>query len=188
MKIAILGGRFDPPHIGHFQIARQILESRPDIDKLLFIPAFKHAWKPIVASPKDRIAMLNTSLPSRSEVSDTEIKSKKISYTINTLKALKKKTKADLYWVVGSDILPEFHRWKDFDKLTKLATFLVFPRLGYPLPEKLPAGFEKIEAPNLKISDFSSTAIRNAVKKKESVKGLVPPGVEKYIMEKNLYE
>lgn len=187
MKIAILGGRFDPPHIGHFQLSRQVLESRRDIDKLIFVPAYKHPWREIIASPEDRIAMLKTSLPDRTEVWDIEIKHK-TERTIDSLMLLKEKLLADLYWIVGSDILPEFHRWKDFDKLTKLATFLVFPRLGYPMPDKLPAGFEKIEAPRLKISDFSSTAIRDAIKKKEPISGLVTPGVEKYIMENNLYE
>ena len=187
MKIAILGGRFDPPHMGHCQIAQQVLEARPDIDRLIFIPAYKHPWREIVASPEDRIAMLRTSLPERAEVWDTEIKHK-IERTIDSLKLLKEKLDADLYWVVGSDILPEFHRWKGFEKLTELATFLVFPRSGYPLPEKLPKGFEKIDSPSLLISDFSSTAIRDLVKNKRPIKHFVPPGVEKYIIENNLYE
>ena len=112
----------------------------------------------------------------------------KIERTIDSLKLLKEKLDADLYWVVGSDILPEFHRWKGFEKLTELATFLVFPRSGYPLPEKLPKGFEKIDSPSLLISDFSSTAIRDLVKNKRPIKHFVPPGVEKYIIENNLYE
>lgn len=188
MKIAILGGRFDPPHNGHFQIAQQVLELRPDMNRLLFVPAFQHAWKPIIASPKDRVAMLKTSLPPRSEVSDIEIKNKEISYAVDTLRTLKKETGADLYWIIGSDILSEFHRWKNSDELTKLATFLVFPRVGYPLSEELPKGFEKIDSPGLLISDLSSTSIRDLAKNKRSIKHLVPQGVERYIIENNLYE
>ena len=90
MKIAILGGRFDPPHIGHFLIAQQTLELYPEIDKVIFVPAFKHAWSPIVASAENRIKMLKSSLQEGMEVSDIEINRKKVSYAIDTVKEFKR--------------------------------------------------------------------------------------------------
>ena len=187
MKIAILGGRFDPPHIGHFLVAKQILEIRKDIDKVLFVPAFQHQWKPIIASPADRIEMLQAFLEPRMEISDVEIKRGGISYSIDTERKIKKNTNAEIFWIVGSDILSEFHRWKNVDHLLKLVTFLVFPRDPHALPAEIPAGFEVIRSPKLLTTNFSSTAIREKIKNGESIKYLVPEKVEKYIKEHKLY-
>jgi nicotinate-nucleotide adenylyltransferase len=187
MKIAILGGRFDPPHIGHFLVARQVLDFRKDIDKVLLVPAFKHQWKPIIASPKDRIEMLKFFVEPRIEVSDIEIKRKGISYSIDTIKAIKEKTGAEIFWIVGSDILPEFKKWKHAGELLKLATFLVVPRDPHALPKNIPAGFEIISSPKLITTDFSSTLIREKIKNGESIKNLVPECIEKYIIEHKLY-
>ncbi|MGA2911436.1 MAG: nicotinate-nucleotide adenylyltransferase [Candidatus Levyibacteriota bacterium] len=187
MKIAILGGRFDPPHIGHFLVAKQVLDLRKDIDKVLFVPAFQHQWKLIIASPKDRIAMLQSFLESGMEISDIEIKRGGISYSIDTVREIKKQTGAEIFWIVGSDILSEFHRWKNVDDLLKLATFLVFPRDPPALPKIIPQGFEVVSSPKLLTTNFSSTAIREKIKNGEPIKYLVPEGVEEYIRKHNLY-
>jgi nicotinate-nucleotide adenylyltransferase len=187
MKIAILGGRFDPPHIGHFLIAKQVLELRPDIDKVLFVPAFQHQWKPIIASPADRIEMLQSFMGARMEISDVEIKREGISYSIDTVRKIKKDSNSKIFWIVGSDIVLEFHRWKKVDDLLKLATFLVFPRNPHALPKALPQGFEIISSPKLLTTNFSSTAIRDKIRNGESIKYLVPGKVEEYIKEHKLY-
>jgi nicotinate-nucleotide adenylyltransferase len=187
MKIAILGGRFDPPHIGHFLVAKQILNLRKDIDKVLFVPAFQHQWKPIIASPKDRIAMLQFFLEPGMEISDIEIKRGGISYSIDTVREIKQQTGAEIFWIVGSDILSEFHRWKNVNDLLKLATFLVFPRDPHALPKIIPQGFEVVSSPKLLTTNFSSTAIREKIKNGESIQYLVPEGVEEYIRKHNLY-
>ena len=187
MKIAILGGRFDPIHTGHILIARQVLELVPEIDKVIFVPAYQRQWKPIAASPKDRLAMIESVLEDKMEVSDIEIKRKGVSYSIDTVKALKKETGAQIYWVVGSDIVAEFGRWKNSEELIKEATFLVFPRDPYDLPTNLPKGFELISDPNLLVTSFSGTVIRNRVKTGRSIKYLVPEEVEQYIIENRLY-
>ena len=187
MKIAILGGRFDPPHIGHFLVAKQVLEQRKDIDKVLFIPAFQHQWKPIIASPQDRIEMLKSFLEPGMEISDIEIKRGGISYSIDTIQTIKKETKAEIFWIVGSDILSEFNRWKKADDLLRLATFLVFPRDPHALPAIIPPGFEVIRSPKLLTTNFSSTAIREKIKNGESIQYLVSESVKEYIKKHNLY-
>jgi nicotinate-nucleotide adenylyltransferase len=187
MKIAILGGRFDPPHIGHFLVAKQILEIRKDIDKVLFVPTFQHQWKPIIASSKDRIVMLESFLEPGIEISDIEIKRGGISYSIDTVKAIRKETGAEIFWIVGSDILSEFHRWKKVDDLLEMATFLVFPRDPHTLPKVIPQSFEVIRSPKLLTTNFSSTAIREKIKNGESIRYLVPEIVEEYIKEHKLY-
>lgn len=188
MKVAVLGGRFDPIHTGHILIARQVLELKPEIDKIIFVPAYQHQWKSTDASSEHRVNMIKLILEKRMEVSDIEIKRGGISYSIDTIKALKKELGAEIYWIVGSDILPEFQRWKKADELVKEATFLVFPRDPYDLPTDLPKGFELISDPNLMVTSFSGTAIRERVRSGKSIKYLVPPEVERYIMENNLYE
>ena len=187
MKIAILGGRFDPPHIGHFLVAKQVLNLRPDIDKVIFVPAFKHPWNPIIAPTEDRIAMLKLCLGDKMEVSDFEVQREGTSYSINTAKWMKAQTGAELFWIVGSDIVPEFKKWKDWQELLKLATFLVVPRDPHALPEILPEGFEVVKSAKLITTDFSSTLIRERIKEGKSIKGLVFPKVEDYIKEHNLY-
>ena len=79
----------------------------PDIEKIIFVPTFKHPWNPIIASGKDRIAMLKLCMDEKMEVSDFEIKRQGVNYSIDTVRWFKDKTGADIYWIVGSDILPE---------------------------------------------------------------------------------
>ena len=121
------------------------------------------------------------------EISDIEIKRGGISYSIDTIQAVKKETGAEIFWIVGSDILSEFHRWKKVDDLLRMATFLVFPRDPHALPTEIPAGFEVISSPNLLTTNFSSTVIRERIKNGESIKYLVPGKVGKYIKEHKLY-
>lgn len=187
MKIAVLGGRFDPIHVGHILIARQVLEFDPTIDKVIFVPAYEHQWKPIQTSPKDRVEMIKSILEDKMEVSDIEIKRKGVSYSIDTIKSLKKETGAEIFWVVGSDIVREFDRWKNSDELVKEATFLVFPRDPYKLPKNLPKGFKLVKSPTLQVANFSSTVIRGRIKEGKTIKYLVAEKVEKYIKENNLY-
>lgn len=187
MKIAILGGRFDPPHIGHFLVAQQVLDYRKDIDKVLLVPAFKHQWKPIVASSTDRIEMLKSFIIPKIEISDIEIKRAGISYSIDTIRKIKEQTGAQIYWIVGSDILAEFHKWKKAEDLLKIATFLIFPRDPHVLPKIIPQGFEVIRSEELLTTNFSSTIVRERIKQGKSIKNIVPESVEKYIKEHKLY-
>ena len=187
MKIAVLGGSFDPPHIGHYFVIQQILELRPEIDKILLVPAYQHQWKPSFASVEARISMLKHFVNNRVEISDVEIQRKGISYTIDTIKQLKAQTSAQLYWIVGSDIVYEFERWQKKDELIKEAHFLVFPRDPYHLPKELPQGFECIQDKYLITTNISSTAIRQRIKEDKSIENLVPKEVERYIIQHKLY-
>lgn len=188
MKIAVLGGRFDPIHSGHLLIARQVLEFDPGIGKVIFVPAYEHQWKPIVASPEDRAEMIKQVLEEKMEISEIELKRGGVSYSIDTIKAFKKETGAKIYWIVGSDIISEFDRWEKSEELVKEAVFLVFPRDPYDLPKNLPHGFKLVDSPDLQVTNFSSTVIRQRIKDKKSIKYLVPEKVEKYIREHKLYE
>lgn len=187
MTIAVLGGSFDPPHIGHYLVIKQIQELRPDIDKILLVPAYKHQWKPIQASAIDRLAMIRCLIDRKIELSDMEIKRKQGEYTIDTIRQLKKQIDATFYFIVGSDIIYEFDRWKKTEELIQLATFLVFPRDPYHVPKKIPKGFELIQDKNLITTNLSSTIIRDRIKNGKTISGLVPKKVEEYIVINKLY-
>lgn len=187
MSIAILGGSFDPPHLGHYWVSRQILDYRSDIDQILLVPANKHQWKKIIATPHDRLAMLRTLEAPNIRLSTIELDRGGISYTLDTVKELKEQTNATLYWIVGSDILSEYHTWDKTDNLLAYTKFLVFPRDPYLLPETLPDGFEAIRVPHLITSNISSTAIRKRLSQDLSISNFVPKEIESYITKHDLY-
>ncbi|MBI4097152.1 MAG: nicotinate (nicotinamide) nucleotide adenylyltransferase [Candidatus Levybacteria bacterium] len=188
MSLAVLGGCFDPPHVGHLWVVKQVLEFCPDIDRLLLMPAAKHQWKPIIASVTDRMQMLQAFTTEKKVIiSDLELKRGGVSYSVETIKELKHETKDNIYWIVGSDILSEFSRWEKTETLTELATFLVFPRDPFSLPAKLPSGFEAIRDKELITTNLSSTLIRQRIKQGKSISGFVPEKVEEYIKGKGLY-
>ncbi len=186
MKIAVMGGRFDPPHLGHLWIAKQVLEKRPELDELWFVPAYKHQWKDSAASPQDRLVMLQTYQAHKIKVSDIEIKREGISYSLDTITHIKQ-LGHEVFWVVGSDIVAEFNRWEKADRLSELATFLVFPRDPYHLPTSLPKGFEVVDNKDLITTNISSTLIRNRIKRGESIADFVTKEIEDYIIKNNLY-
>ncbi len=185
MNIAIIGGRFDPPHLWHFWTAQQILENIKEMDEVWFLPDYTNALKPITASPEERLEMLNFLETGRIKVSTLAIGKASITYTVDIVKELTKSIEKKFYWVVGSDALREFSRWREYQKLSRMIRFLVFPRKDYPI-RILPPGFRRVEG-NLLLSNISSTLIRERVRLGLTIDGLVFPEVRDYIKKKNLY-
>lgn len=186
MKVGILGGSFDPPHFGHLLVARQTMEI-VGLDEAWLMPYFAHNWDTTISKADDRLAMARLIEEPGIAVSDEEIRSRKTSYTIDTVDRLRSKYAHNFYWIVGSDVLPEFSRWKNPDQLVKEVTLLVFPRNGYPLPTSLPVGFRPVSSPELVTSNVSSTIVRNRLVKGLSVVGLIPERVIAYIRKNGLY-
>lgn len=186
MNIAILGGRFDPPHVWHFWTAQQILENVKDIDQVWFMPDFANAFKPIITLASDRVEMLHFLETGRLKLSTIAIAKETVTYTVDIVKELVKDPYNRYFWIVGSDVTAEFTRWRDYQKLARLIRFLVFPRKDYPIGS-LPAGFERV-AGNLLLSNISSSLIRERVKRGLTISGLVFPEVEDYIRRRNLYK
>jgi nicotinate-nucleotide adenylyltransferase len=187
MKIGILGSSFDPPHFGHLLVARQTKEIA-GLDQIWLMPYYAHNWDDANASAADRFAMTGLIEERGIEASDEEVKYKRKSYTVDTVRRLKSKYNHEFYFIIGSDILPEFHKWKEPDVLIREAGFLVFPRFGYPLPSVMPAGFTALTHPEMVITNISSTVVRTRLVKGLSVVGLIPDRVLEYITKHNLYE
>jgi|SRR3989344_2174012 len=186
MNIAILGGRFDPPHIWHFWTAQQILENVKGIDQVWYMPDYQNAFKEILASSLDRNEMLKFMQTGRIRLSTVGLSDANVTYTVSIVRELVKNTDNKYYWIVGSDILNEFSKWRDYQKLSGLINFLVMPRKDFPI-KNLPEGFKRVEG-NIMLSNVSSTLIRDRIKRGQTIAGLVFPGVENYIRQKNLYK
>lgn len=186
MNIAILGGRFDPPHVWHFWTAQQVLENMKDIEQVWLLPDYTNALKQMVASASERIEMLHFLETGRIKLSTIAVAKEVATYTVDIVRELTKDTNNRYYWIVGSDVTSEFSRWRDYQKLSKMVEFLVFPRKDYPI-KNLPQGFHRVEG-NLLLSNISSSLVRDRLKEGKTISGLVFPEVEEYIRTKNLYK
>ena len=129
--LIIFGGSFDPVHIGHLLIARDIFETyKPE--NFLFIPAYRAPLKEDHrASPEDRLAMLRLALEGEDyHIDDTEIRRGGTSYTVDTLRELRAK-KGDRPWLlIGSDTALSLHRWREPEEVVRLARLLIVDRSG----------------------------------------------------------
>lgn len=186
MRIGILGGSFDPPHFGHLLVARQVKEIMR-LDEVWLMPYFAHNWDSTVTSTKHRFAMTKLTVEKGIVASDDEIKYQRKNYTIDTVRRLKTKYQHHFYWIIGSDILRDFRKWKEHQRLIKEIEFLVVLRNGFSLLAKLPKGFFFVSSPEFVTSNISSSIVRKRLMKKLSVTGLIPQSVLSYIQKHKLY-
>jgi|SRR3989344_2824477 len=187
MRIGILGGSFDPPHFGHLLVARQAKEVL-NLDQIWLMPYFMHSWDSISSSAKHRFNMTKLIEETGISACDEEIKYKRKSYTIETIRRLKIKYPHTFFWIIGSDVLTDFKKWKEHDNLIKEIKFIVVSRNGYRLPSKPPKGFQLVSSPQFIANNISSLIIRNRVRKNLSVNNLVSKLVLSYIQKYNLYK
>jgi len=193
-KIGLLGGTFDPVHLGHMIIAESVLNEL-DLDKIIFIPAHKHALKSNknITPPNVRLKMLQIAVGEYSyfDISDIELQSDNISFTIDTLNVIKEYESlfdAKLYYIIGYDNLNELHLWKDYVKIMEMVHLVVVNRVGNYDDKILEEFKDKLIFPDVPQIDISSTLIRNKIKENKSWKSLVAPEVFQYIKNHNLYK
>jgi len=186
MKVAILGGKFDPPHFGHLLIAQQVLESDLGIDEVWLLPAKNHPWKTIIASVEQRLEMVKLLTNDKIKVSDIDLYRDGNIYTIDTVKILRQKYHYKFYWIIGSDNSTDFKKWKDWLQLKKMIRFIVIQRVGFPTG-KLQSNFILLYNKNLLINNYSSDIIRFRIKNNLPIDGLVPVKIKKYIRTNRLY-
>jgi len=187
MKIGILGGTFNPVHIGHLILAEEVRE-KLGLSKVIFVPAYlpPHKENSDIAQAKDRLEMVKLAIRTNKffQASDMEIKRDGRSYTIDTVKEFKKLYPRDeMYFITGSDLLKYLEEWKDLNEIIQLVKFVVATRPGYPL-EKIPSYIKTI---GIRAVDVSAFEIRNCIKENKSFRYLVPEAVEAYINKKGIY-
>ena len=185
MKIGILGGSFNPPHIGHMILAEFVKEYL-NLDKIIFVPCNipPHKRKSEIVSGKHRLKMLELALKGRKDylVSDVELKRGGISYTVDTLKILKKRYPKDkLFLIIGSDLYQDFSTWYKPEEIRKLVKLVVVVRALLKRKER---NVIFLKMPKIEIS---SSLIRERLRKGLSIRWFVPEEVRKYILRNRLY-
>jgi nicotinate-nucleotide adenylyltransferase len=188
MRIGILGGTFDPPHLGHLLAASDAYEAL-GLDKVLFVPAAGQPFKSAtVASAADRLAMVERLVAddTRFAADPIEIERGGLSYTVETLRALRERFKADdalaLVLLLGADAAATLPQWREPDAVAALAEVVVLNRAG-GAGSAAAAG----RAIDTRRVDVSSTEIRARVRAGQSIHGFVPEPVAAYIEGRRLY-
>ncbi len=201
VRIGILGGTFNPVHVGHLAMAEGAREALR-LERVLFIPANVPPHKDALglAPCEDRLRMLHLALDGNPdfEVSDVECERPAPSYTVDTLKALREGLDADaeMFFIIGADSVPELPTWHRIDDLVHMCTIVPVNRPGISL-ENMSAlakaiGADEAEALlrrliHLPLVDVSSTEIRKRVRTNRSIRYLVPEQVRAYILARGLY-
>jgi nicotinate-nucleotide adenylyltransferase len=197
-KIGILGGTFDPVHLGHIGLAQAALHELM-LDEVLLMPANKQPFKKNKhvedASKRLRMIELATSNCERIGVTDIELQSEGLSYTYDTMiKLMKIYPDTEICFILGSDSLLKIESWYKGKELLKLCSFAVGLRPGDDRTMLRDEADRLMHDYGCKVAlledlmkPISSTAIREHVHNKESISGLVGSEVEEYIYEQGLY-
>jgi len=193
MKLGLFGGTFDPIHLAHLIIAEWVREGL-GLDRVLFVPADvpPHKTQRELSPAWQRLAMVRLATADSPffVASDLEIRRGGISYTIDTVRAVRQlfAVAADeLFLIIGSDSLQEIATWREPEKIFAACQVAVVTRPGYD-HDKAPAEFAaKATFLATPLLDVSSSQIRERVKAGKSIRYLVPRSVERYIEEHGLY-
>jgi nicotinate-nucleotide adenylyltransferase len=191
-RLGVMGGTFDPIHYGHLVTAEEALHQF-ELDEVVFVPTGQPWMKEhdIVSPPEDRYLMtvIATASNPRFSVSRVEVDREGPTYTIDTLRAMKEISGADLYFITGADAVLEIFQWKDPAELFAMAHFIAATRPGYDiaaLEEQVP-GYDGISNMSIPALAISSTDIRARVARGQPIRYLVPEGVVSYVGKVGLY-
>lgn len=192
-RIGIFGGTFDPPHLGHVTVARDVADALA-LDHVLWIPArvSPHKLGRAVSPPAARLDMLEAaaSQDPRFQVSQVELEREGPSYTVDTLRDLRARwPAAELFLILGADQLRAFASWRDPEEILRMATLALMDRDGDDAARAAPdlPGMERaVHVPVTRV-DVSATEVRAAVAAGRDVSGMVPPGVLAVMEREGLY-
>ena len=198
-RIGVLGGTFDPPHVGHLWLATLAVDAMT-LDRVLFMPAAQPPHKPHaeVSRATDRLLMTRLAIaPDPAfELTTLELERPGPSYTIDSVAELEARhhgSDVTLYLVMAADSLQQIDTWREPDRLLERIEWIVGPRPGAPLPDR--SALERrfgdrasrihlLDGPSL---DVSSSEIRDRVAAGHAIRYLVPRGVEELIIDRGLY-
>jgi nicotinate-nucleotide adenylyltransferase len=190
-KIGIFGGSFDPPHIGHLIIA-ELARRALDLEIVYLVPAYRppHKAGKHSSTAGDRLKMTKLSVRGNPglRVSDIEIKRKGLSYTVDTVKTFHRRFPAsELFLIIGSDSLHQFHSWKDPQAILALATLAVYRR-----PRRAPGKWKHSKSKFLFIKgpmmDLASSDIRKRICDGKTIHYMVRENVLAFITRNRLYQ
>jgi nicotinate-nucleotide adenylyltransferase len=198
VNIGVLGGTFDPIHMGHLIIAEQV-RLVLQLSKVLFVPAGQPWLKVnhVITAQNHRVEMVRRAIAANPyfELCTLEVERPGPSYTVDTMMMLQKQLGAQtsFFFILGYDGLSELHLWKEPSKLVQICRLVAVPRLGSSLPDlkslelRIPGITSSVIQLELPIIEISSSQIRSYLAQGLSIRYLVPDEVEKYIAEQKLY-
>ena len=193
-KVGIMGGTFDPIHIGHMLAATAAMEGA-NLDEVWFIPANTPPLKPNApkASPEQRLKMVQLAISGRPHFHalDIELKRTGTSYSFDTVTTLLQLYKdVELYYIIGSDRVHDLSSWYKAEQLRDLIGFIGLNRAGEPLNmDSMSSEWkQKIHIVPMPLIEISSTMIRSRLARNQSIDYYCPEVVVSYIKEQRLYE
>jgi nicotinate-nucleotide adenylyltransferase len=185
-KIAILGGTFNPPHLGHLIIASEV-QAQFNFDEIWFMPNQEppHKESTIGVNSAQRLEMVRRAVADNPlfKIQTIELERTGRSYTFDTMKLLTEKYDDDFYFIIGADMIEYLPKWYKIEELVKLVTFVGVNRPDYDKQSAYPIIL--MDVPNIEISSYM---IREKVKMGKTIRYFVPKTVMEYIEENGLYE
>lgn len=186
-RVGILGGTFDPPHIGHLIIANEVLYAK-GLDEIWFMPNHEppHKIKTGSVLNEQRVQMLKLAIKGNDKflIQTIELNREGKSYTVDTIKVLTQEyPDIDFYFIVGADMVEYLPKWHKIDELMQMVKFISVNRPNYQVETSFDV--EYVEVPDVNIS---SNLIRNRMESGKTISFLVNDEVERYIKENHLYE
>ncbi|GLY10032.1 nicotinate-nucleotide adenylyltransferase [Pseudobacillus badius] len=186
-KAGILGGTFNPPHLGHLMIANEVLEAL-QLDEVRFMPNYHPPHKEMDhrVTDEDRIHMLQAAIDGhpRFVLELIEMERKGTSYTFDTMKALQEQEpETEFYFIIGGDMIEYLPKWYKIAELSRMVTFAGVRRPGYSVETPYPV--QLVDTPEIYLS---STMLRQRAASGGTLRYLLPEKVIAYIKENRLYE
>lgn len=195
-KIAVYGGAFDPPHVGHMFVITALLNTE-GIDEVWLVPAGDDRYdRPVNAAAHDRLKMVEIlrgeygECASKILIETVQLEGKLPgSATINLIDNLRSRfPQHEFFFVIGADNVKAVPSWREYERLLRAVKFLIVSRHGVPMPDKLPGNMKFISAHEDAATDISSTTVRVLLKKVKCAAGYVPAKILSYIAERGLYK
>lgn len=198
MKIGVLGGTFDPIHIGHLVVADEVT-ARLGLAEVLFVPAGQPWLKANtrISAAKHRVQMVRLAIAGKPyfKLSTMEIERSGPTYTVDTIKKLREKlgTDDELFFILGWENLEDLPRWHQPELLISMCRLVAVPRVGCPVPdlssleEVIPGLSQRVILLDKPEIDISASVIRERVALGLPISHLVPQAVDRYIKQHKLY-
>jgi len=194
MRIGIMGGTFDPIHIGHL-IAAECAREQAGLDEVWFMPTYvpPHKTDAPLASAEERLTMVRLAVDGNPSyrANDFELRKGGVSYTVDTMRQLKEEhPEYAFFFIVGGDMIDYLPKWHRIDELSQMIGFIGLARPGSVADvSRLPAGIAgAVRMAEMPLIEVSSTWIRGRIAAGRSIRYAVPEAVHAYIKEKRLYE
>lgn len=192
MKIGIMGGTFDPIHMGHLLAAEAARDSHA-LDEIWFMPSHVPPHKPSAgATGQQRLEMTELAVKQATqyEVLGIEMELGGVSYTIDTMRELWRRfPEHEFYFIIGADMVNYLPKWEEIEELASKMTFIGVGRPGFQLHlDDLPDALQgRVLLAEMPLVDISSTAIRRRLASGHSVRFMIPDAVHQYIVRSGLY-